>query len=57
MPSSATSVTSKVPEDFGRAKREVHSNGPTIDPNLIEIFGYDDPDQDDEIREIFRGDI
>ena len=54
MPSSATSVTSKVPEDFGRAKREVQSNGPTIDPNLMEIFGYDESDQDDDIQAIFR---
>ena len=52
MPSSATSETPAVSEDFRRrAKRDVHSNGPTIDPNL---FGYDDPDQDDDIQEIFK---
>ena len=46
-------------------KREIaDSNGPTMDPNLVEIFGpppdelvvgkQDDPGEDDDIREIFR---
>ena len=53
----ATPVASMAAEDLRRAKREATlSKDPTMDPNLTEIFGSDDSDQDDDIQEIFRGD-